>query len=191
MNGSGNERQARIVVGVDGSEGSKHALRWAARQAEFTGATLEAIITWQYPTFYGWVPPYPDDMDLAKLARRALTDALDEVFGPPGCRPTWSRGSRPRSWSRRRKAPSSWSSVAADTAASPMRCSARSAPTASIMPTAPSPSSGQPATPHRPLCLARSRTPPSERQSLAQTQRLGVLMMLGSLGLPRLRWQRG
>jgi nucleotide-binding universal stress UspA family protein len=82
MNRSGNDRQARIVVGVDGSEGSKHALRWAARQAELTGATLEAIITWQYPTFYGWVPPYPDDMDLAKLARQALTDALDEVFGP-------------------------------------------------------------------------------------------------------------
>jgi nucleotide-binding universal stress UspA family protein len=45
MNGSGKDGQARIVVGVDGSEGSKHALRWAARQAKFTGATLEAIIT--------------------------------------------------------------------------------------------------------------------------------------------------
>jgi nucleotide-binding universal stress UspA family protein len=79
MNGSGGERPGRIVVGVDGSEGSKDALRWASRQAEFTGATLEAIITWQYQGFYGWIP---GDVDFPQLAKRALTDALDEVFGP-------------------------------------------------------------------------------------------------------------
>jgi nucleotide-binding universal stress UspA family protein len=78
MNEAGSSGQGRIVVGVDGSEGSKEALRWAARQAEFTGATLQAIITWQYPAFYGWVP---DDVDFAGLARRALDGALDEVFG--------------------------------------------------------------------------------------------------------------
>ena len=87
MNGSGGGTAARIVVGVDGSEGSKAALRWAARQAEFTGATLEVIITWQYPAFYGWVPAYPDNLDLAMLAEKALADALDEVFGP--VRPAW------------------------------------------------------------------------------------------------------
>jgi len=82
MNGSGSDGQARIVVGVDGSEGSTQALRWAARQAEFTGATLDVIITWQYPVFYGWVPAYPDDLNLAQLAQQALAGALDEVFGP-------------------------------------------------------------------------------------------------------------
>ncbi len=81
MNGSGGDRRARIVVGVDGSEGSQSALRWAARQAGFTGADLEAVITWEYPTFYGWVPAYPDDLDLDLLAERALAGALDEVFG--------------------------------------------------------------------------------------------------------------
>jgi nucleotide-binding universal stress UspA family protein len=81
MNGSGDGGQDRIVVGVDGSEGSKAALRWAARQAEFTGAALEAVITWEYPTFYGWVPSYPDDLDLPRLAERALTDSLAAVFG--------------------------------------------------------------------------------------------------------------
>jgi nucleotide-binding universal stress UspA family protein len=78
MNGAGNDGHGRIVVGVDGSEGSKEALRWAARQAELTGATLLAIITWQYPAFYGWVP---EDVDFAELAQRALNEALDEVFG--------------------------------------------------------------------------------------------------------------
>ena len=33
-------KKPRIVVGVDGSESSRHALRWAARQAQLTGADL-------------------------------------------------------------------------------------------------------------------------------------------------------
>jgi len=86
MNGSGGG-QARIVVGVDGSAGSKEALRFAARQARFIGAEVDAVIAWQYPAFYGWAPPYPDDFDLPQLAEQALTEALDDVFGPD--RPAW------------------------------------------------------------------------------------------------------
>ena len=37
----------RIVVGVDGSESSRLALRWAGRQAMFTGALLEVVIVWR------------------------------------------------------------------------------------------------------------------------------------------------
>ena len=48
----------RIVVGVDGSPGSKTALKWAMNQARLTGATVEAITSWQdpaqYGTAYGW-----------------------------------------------------------------------------------------------------------------------------------------
>ncbi|MEV4283419.1 universal stress protein [Actinoplanes xinjiangensis] len=33
----------RIVVGVDGSPGSKKALTWAMNQPRLTGATVEAI----------------------------------------------------------------------------------------------------------------------------------------------------
>ena len=54
--------QHRIVVGVDGSESSKQALRWAARQAGFTGALLEAVTGWEYPAFYGWAAAMPDDV---------------------------------------------------------------------------------------------------------------------------------
>ena len=82
MNGSGGDGQARIVVGVDGSEGSKEALRYAARQARFTGADVEAVVAWSYPAFYGWTPAYPEDFHLAHIAQQALTQALDEVFGP-------------------------------------------------------------------------------------------------------------
>jgi len=73
--------QARIVVGVDGSAGSAHALRWAARQAGYTGATLEAVVAWQYPAFFGWAPVGVDSADFDSLAEKALNDALNEVFG--------------------------------------------------------------------------------------------------------------
>jgi hypothetical protein len=53
---SGGEDRNRSVVGIDGSDGSKHALRWAVRQAGFTGARLKAIIGWQYPAFFGLGP---------------------------------------------------------------------------------------------------------------------------------------
>ncbi|MFI6657679.1 universal stress protein [Streptomyces sp. NPDC050523] len=54
------EKTDRIVVGVDGSESSKLALRWAARQAELTHAVVEAVATWNIPHLYGarpWLPP--------------------------------------------------------------------------------------------------------------------------------------
>jgi len=73
--------QHRIVVGVDGSEGSEKALRWAARQAELTGAKLEAVTGWEYPAFYGWAPAMPEDYDYEDLAGRAQAKAIDEVFG--------------------------------------------------------------------------------------------------------------
>ena len=37
----------RIVVGVDGFESSKAALRWAIHQAKLTGAVVDAVTTWQ------------------------------------------------------------------------------------------------------------------------------------------------
>jgi nucleotide-binding universal stress UspA family protein len=42
-----------IVVGMDGSPSSKAALRWAVRQAELTGASVEAIIAWHLPVVVG------------------------------------------------------------------------------------------------------------------------------------------
>jgi nucleotide-binding universal stress UspA family protein len=39
----------KIVVGVDGSAGSRAALRWAFTEAKLRGTSLEAVIVWQYP----------------------------------------------------------------------------------------------------------------------------------------------
>ncbi|MEX2503593.1 MAG: universal stress protein [Egicoccus sp.] len=43
----------RIVVGVDGSEGSRQALLWAARQARLEDAVLEVIHTYAPPQDVG------------------------------------------------------------------------------------------------------------------------------------------
>ena len=72
----------RIVVGVDGSEPSKRALRWAADQAKLVGGELEAVTAWEYPPTLGWAPPYPSDFDPDKDARTALQGTIDAVLGP-------------------------------------------------------------------------------------------------------------
>lgn len=72
--------QARIVVGVDGSEESKQALRWAARLGATFGARLDVISAWQYPTYYGW-GAYPLDWNPGQDMEKQLTANVDEVFG--------------------------------------------------------------------------------------------------------------
>ncbi len=80
---------AQIVVGVDGSPESVKALRWAARQAELTGAELQVITAWEYPAFYGWAPANPGETDFAHLSASAQDEALGAVFGTD--RPDWVR----------------------------------------------------------------------------------------------------
>jgi nucleotide-binding universal stress UspA family protein len=74
----------RVVVGVDGSESSKHALRWALFIAEASGSVLEAVTAWEPYTAYGWMgigwSPMPD-WDPAQDAEKGLTATIDEVFG--------------------------------------------------------------------------------------------------------------
>jgi nucleotide-binding universal stress UspA family protein len=55
-------KSQRIVVGIDGSNASLSALEWAARQAEFTDASLEIVAAWDWPTSFGW-SVVPDGYD--------------------------------------------------------------------------------------------------------------------------------
>jgi nucleotide-binding universal stress UspA family protein len=48
------KKSRRIVVGIDGSNASLSALEWAACQAEFTDASLEIVVAWEWPTSFGW-----------------------------------------------------------------------------------------------------------------------------------------
>lgn len=54
-----------IVVGVDGSPGSKAALRWALAEARLRGTALEAV--------HAWMPPYV-------AAGLGLAPVIDEEY---------------------------------------------------------------------------------------------------------------
>jgi nucleotide-binding universal stress UspA family protein len=78
----------RIVVGVDGSESSKQALRWAAYLAAGAGAEIDVVSTWSYPSSFGWSAA-PTDWNPQQDLEKSLTTAVDEVFGqqrPAGLR---------------------------------------------------------------------------------------------------------
>ena len=70
-----------IVVGVDGSEGSKEALRWADRQARLTGATLKLVNAWVFPPNYGVVASYPTGFDPEVESKRMLEHTVADVLG--------------------------------------------------------------------------------------------------------------
>jgi nucleotide-binding universal stress UspA family protein len=70
----------RIVVGVDGSERSKQALRWALAQAQRIGATVDAVSVWHYPNGYG-LGPAPDPELLRKASEQVLVETVEEVAG--------------------------------------------------------------------------------------------------------------
>lgn len=76
----------RIVVGVDGSDSSIKALHWAVRQAELTGATVEAVNEQEYPatSWASMMPGMPEDFDPQALATVSLTEALEEALGAEG-----------------------------------------------------------------------------------------------------------
>lgn len=84
---SGNQ----IVVGVDGSEASKAALKWAARLAPSVGATIHAIVAWEYPIIFGLEGGLPLDWKPDQVAKEILNASLEEVFGK--VRPTDLQGS--------------------------------------------------------------------------------------------------
>ena len=77
---------ARIVVGVDGSQSSRQALRWAAHFAATFGAQLEVVAAWEYPPSFGWAAIAPD-WNPTREMMKVLDDAVQAVFGdqsPPG-----------------------------------------------------------------------------------------------------------
>ncbi|MET7378298.1 universal stress protein [Streptomyces sp. NPDC005526] len=65
---------------MDGSESSKSALRWAARQAELTGAELRPVQAWRPPSTYG-MPGDCSDTDFEGQARENLRHTIEEVLG--------------------------------------------------------------------------------------------------------------
>jgi len=75
----------RIVVGVDNSAGSAHALRWALAYARQTGGSVEAVTAWQVPAMYayayGWTPTGIDDAGIIRYAEKSLTETVTQALG--------------------------------------------------------------------------------------------------------------
>jgi len=73
-----------FVVGVDGSDASRMALRWAAAVAGAAGVPVRAVQSWIHPRSavlpIGPVPLPADEMD--EQTRQALADAITEALGP-------------------------------------------------------------------------------------------------------------
>ncbi len=72
-------QERRIVVGVDGSQPSVRALAWAAQQAQLTGAILEVVTTWEWPTSYGWGLVIPEGWSPTDDAQKVLDAAIGPV----------------------------------------------------------------------------------------------------------------
>lgn len=75
--------EPKVVVGVDGSEPSLRALRWAAHQAALTGIPLEVVTAWTFPEHPAPldVPVHIDNLDsLIDAARVKLDEIVERVI---------------------------------------------------------------------------------------------------------------
>jgi nucleotide-binding universal stress UspA family protein len=78
----------RIVVGIDGSESAREALRWAVAEARQRNATVEAVYAWHQPFATGYAELGElDNLDhFQNEAQQALDAAVDAV-DPSGIEP--------------------------------------------------------------------------------------------------------
>lgn len=74
--------QGWIVVGIDGSEPSEAALRWAATEARRRGVGLQVVLCWSYPTL-PWGPYQPplSGQEFEAEARTVAEAEVDNVLG--------------------------------------------------------------------------------------------------------------
>ena len=70
----------RIVVGIDGSENSRAALRWAIDEASLRDATLEAVLVW-HEQYYGGTLAAPVPVDFGALETSYQADLATIVSG--------------------------------------------------------------------------------------------------------------
>jgi nucleotide-binding universal stress UspA family protein len=66
------DEQKVIVVGVDGSEASQHALDWALDEALIRGCAVRAVRVWNFEPLSDWVPTTLDEV------RTSAVEALAE-----------------------------------------------------------------------------------------------------------------
>ena len=79
------ERVGKVVVGVDGSAGSRSALRWAAREAAVHGAPLVAVEAWEFsPLIFAADVPVQVDELRATVEHHLHEVVVEELGEDPG-----------------------------------------------------------------------------------------------------------
>jgi len=111
-----------VVVGVDGSEGSVAALRWAVRYSAATGTPVRAVLAWHYPRRRRcrrsamprkrW-PKKSRGKRRPSLGRRSPRRPRTRPALISPARP--ATGTQPRCWSRSPAAPACWWSAGGGT----------------------------------------------------------------------------
>lgn len=72
---------SRIVVGIDPSEHSVRALRWALREARLTGAELELVHVYEGPNMgaYPGYRPTVNDSEVRQAVAQMMEDVLERA----------------------------------------------------------------------------------------------------------------
>ncbi len=81
MPGIETQQTHTIIVGVDGSDSSTAALRWACEQARLTDSTIDAIVAWGWPMSFGTAIPIPTGYDPAADAQTVLSTIVEPLAG--------------------------------------------------------------------------------------------------------------
>ncbi len=71
----------RTVVGVDGSDRSKEALRWAGNQARLTEGTLHVVSAWDRSIPPTSLVPRPEPSDPVETLRHGMEGLVTDVLG--------------------------------------------------------------------------------------------------------------
>ena len=84
-------RPTKIVVGVDGSDSSKNALRWAASIAAASQAQVEVVTAWHYPAAASTLGlrAMPPDFNPRENAFQGLSSTVKEIFGSQRPKNVW------------------------------------------------------------------------------------------------------
>ncbi|CAM04810.1 nucleotide-binding universal stress UspA family protein [Saccharopolyspora erythraea NRRL 2338] len=83
-----------VIAGIDGSEESGNALRWAAEYVQRVGGIVHAITVWSQPVQFGYRLPTPD-AELETRARNSLetiTEPVKAAYPDVDIRPRLVRG---------------------------------------------------------------------------------------------------
>jgi nucleotide-binding universal stress UspA family protein len=68
-----------IVVGIDGSEGGRRALRWAVSEAAHRGGAVQAVIAWRWDGIETLPPVMYTAADELARATRTLAETVAEL----------------------------------------------------------------------------------------------------------------